>query len=109
MAAPDVKLVTKNVILNKTAGSWGPNATFRFPARDGTGGIWIAVSNTLPEEKKRYGKKGEVTKVDAEKKVVTLQDGTTIGYDKLGGIPATAQPDNDAGVLVVNDTVMQVV
>jgi protoporphyrinogen oxidase len=83
VAAPDVKLVTKNVILNKVAGGWGPNATFRFPMRDGTGGIWIAVSNTLPEEKKRYGKKGEVTKVDAAKKTVTLQDGTTIGYGKL--------------------------
>jgi hypothetical protein len=83
VAAPDVKTVTRNVILNKVAGGWGPNATFRFPARDGTGGIWIAVSNTLPEEKKRYGKKGEVTKIDAEKKIVTLKDGTTIGYDKL--------------------------
>ena len=83
VAAPDVKLVTKNVILNKVAGNWGPNATFRFPARDGTGGIWIAVSNTLPEEKKRYGQKGEVTKVDAAKKTVTLKDGTTIGYGKL--------------------------
>jgi protoporphyrinogen oxidase len=83
VAAPDVKLVTRNVILNKVAGGWGPNATFRFPARDGTGGIWIAVSNTLPEEKKRYGKKGEVTKVDAQKKIVTLKDGTTVGYSKL--------------------------
>ena len=54
VAAPDLKAVTKNVILNKTAGGWGPNATFRFPARDGTGGIWIAVSNTLPAEKKVY-------------------------------------------------------
>jgi len=83
VAAPDVKLVTKNVILNKTAGNWGPNATFRFPARDGTGGIWIAVANTLPTEKKRFGKEGEVTKVDANKKAVTLADGTTIGYSKL--------------------------
>ncbi|KAK3943474.1 UDP-galactopyranose mutase [Diplogelasinospora grovesii] len=83
VAAPDVKLVTRNVILNKTAGNWGPNATFRFPARDGTGGIWIAVSDTLPAEKKRYGKKGEVVKVDAEKKLVTLKNGTTIGYGKL--------------------------
>ncbi|RAL61491.1 hypothetical protein DID88_009420 [Monilinia fructigena] len=36
VAAPDVKTVVKNVILNKVAGNWGPNATFRFPARDGT-------------------------------------------------------------------------
>ncbi|TLD25638.1 hypothetical protein PspLS_06016 [Pyricularia sp. CBS 133598] len=83
VAAPDVKLVTKNVILGKVAGNWGPNATFRFPARDGTGGIWIAVANTLPQEKTRFGKKGEVSKVDAENKVVTLADGTTIGYGKL--------------------------
>jgi len=83
VAAPDVKTVVKNTVLGKVAGNWGPNATFRFPARDGTGGIWIAVANTLPNEKKRFGKKGTVTKVDAQKKVVTMADGTTIGYDKL--------------------------
>jgi protoporphyrinogen oxidase len=83
VAAPDVKNVTRNVILNKVAGNWGPNATFRFPARDGTGGIWTAVADTIPKEKKRFGKSGEVTKVDAEGKKVTLADGTTIGYGKL--------------------------
>jgi protoporphyrinogen oxidase len=41
------------------------------------------VSDTLPKEKKRYGEKGTVTKVDAQKKTVTLKDGTTIGYGKL--------------------------
>lgn len=83
VAAPDLKTVTKNVILQKTAGNWGPNATFRFPARDGTGGIWIAVAKTLPAEKKRFGKKGTVKKVDADAKEVTLEDGTTIGYHRL--------------------------
>lgn len=83
VAAPNVKAIAKNIILNKTAGNWGPNATFRFPARDGTGGIWIAVANTLPKEKVRLGKKGEVTKVDAEKKSVTLGDGTKVNYKKL--------------------------
>ena len=83
VAAPDLKTVTKNVILQKTAGNWGPNATFRFPARDGTGGIWIAVAKTLPKEKKRFGNGGAVKKVDADNKIVTLDDGTTIGYEKL--------------------------
>ncbi|CAM1503977.1 Fc.00g015680.m01.CDS01 [Cosmosporella sp. VM-42] len=83
VAAPDVKNVTKNVILNKVAGNWGPNATFRFPARDGTGGIWIAVADTIPKEKKRFGKSGEVTKVDAKKKIVSFADGSTIGYNSL--------------------------
>lgn len=83
VAAPDVKLVTRNVILNKVAGNWGPNATFRFPAQGGTGAIWIAISNILPEEKKIFGKKGEVIKIDAEAKKVTLGDGATIAYKKL--------------------------
>lgn len=83
VAAPDVRKVTENVILNKTAGNWGPNATFRFPARDGTGGIWIAVAKTLPKEKTLFGEKGVVSKVDAEAKVVTLNNGKTIGYKKL--------------------------
>lgn len=91
VAAPDVKAVTRNVILNKVAGNWGPNATFRFPARDGTGGIWIAVADTIPKEKKRFGKQGEVTKVDAEKKLVSFADGSTIGYNKLVSTMAVDQ------------------
>ena len=83
VAAPDVKTCVKNVILNKTAGNWGPNATFRFPARDGTGGIWIAVANTLPREKTLFGTKGEVHKVNADAHTVTLKNGKTIGYKKL--------------------------
>lgn len=83
VAAPDVKKVTTNTILNKAAGNWGPNATFRFPARGGTGGIWIAVANTIPKEKTRFGKHGEVVKIDDEGKKVLLGDGTTINYQKL--------------------------
>ena len=83
VANPDLKTVTKNVILQKSAGNWGPNATFRFPAFDGTGGIWIAVAKTLPEEKTRFGSKGSVKSVDAEAKKVTLDNGQTIAYNKL--------------------------
>ena len=78
VAAPDVKSVVKNVILNKTAGNWGPNATFRFPARDGTGGIWIAVAKTLEKKKTRFGSQGTVTRVDADAKKVLLKDGQFI-------------------------------
>src|SRR5579859_6054226 len=80
VAAPDLKTVTRNVILQKTAGNWGPNATFRFPARGGTGGIWIAVAKTLPKHKTRFGKNSAVKKVDADNKTVTLADGSTIAY-----------------------------
>ncbi|KAI1616533.1 UDP-galactopyranose mutase [Exophiala viscosa] len=83
VAAPNVKGNVRNIILNQAAPNWGPNATFRFPARDGTGGIWIAVADTLPKEKKRFGKKNTVKKVEADKKQVLLEDGTTIKYEKL--------------------------
>ena len=83
VAAPDVKKVTTNVLLGKVAGGWGPNATFRFPAHGGTGGIWIAVGATLPKEKTRFGPHSKVTKVDADSKKVYLADGTTIVYHKL--------------------------
>ncbi|KAL8702957.1 MAG: hypothetical protein Q9201_003861 [Fulgogasparrea decipioides] len=83
VAAPDLKTVTKNVILQKTAGNWGPNATFRFPAHGGTGGIWIAVANSLPKEKTLFGANGAVKEVDADNKIVTLENGKKIGYQKL--------------------------
>lgn len=75
VAAPNVKLLTKNVVLNKVAGTWGPNNTFRFPARDGTGGIWIAVAKTLDEKKTKFGAHATVTRVDANENKVYLKDG----------------------------------
>ena len=83
VAAPDIKTVTKNVIMQKTAGNWGPNATFRFPANGGTGAIWIAVADTIPKEKTMFGSHGAVKKVDADDKVVILESGKTIKYEKL--------------------------
>ncbi|KAK5743528.1 hypothetical protein LTR17_002703 [Elasticomyces elasticus] len=83
VAAPNLKLVTKNVVLNKTAGNWGPNATFRFPAHGGTGNIWIKVAETLPKENTRFGDHGRVQLIDGEGKRVLLGDGTTINYQKL--------------------------
>jgi protoporphyrinogen oxidase len=81
VAAPNLKAVTKNVILNKTAGNWGPNATFRFPAHGGTGGIWKAVAKTLPKDK--FLLDTTVVKVDVENKSVQLGNGTRIVYRKL--------------------------
>ncbi|KAL9097568.1 MAG: hypothetical protein Q9165_000464 [Trypethelium subeluteriae] len=99
VAAPDVKLLTRNVILGKVAGNWGPNSTFRFPAHGGTGGIWIAVANTLEQEKTRFGVHGTVTRVDPETKKAYLKDGTIINYGSListMAIDSLAQSTGDA-------------
>lgn len=78
VAAPSLKLLTRNAILNKVAGNWGPNSTFRFPARDGTGGIWIAVAKTLDKTKTRFNEQSGVTKIDSKAKKATLKDGQYI-------------------------------
>lgn len=76
VAAPDLKRLTSDAIQNKVAGPWGPNATFRFPARGGTGAIWIAVADTLEKNRTSFGEHATVTKVDADAKRVYLKDGT---------------------------------
>ena len=62
VAAPSTKLVISNVLNKKTAGNWGPNATFKFPAHGGTGGIWKAVAATLPQERFSFNK--SVVRID---------------------------------------------
>jgi protoporphyrinogen oxidase len=59
----------------------GPNATFRFPARDGTGGIWKAVAKTLPQDKFVFNK--SVVRIEGANKIAHLNDGTTITYKSL--------------------------
>ncbi|QIW99800.1 hypothetical protein AMS68_005318 [Peltaster fructicola] len=83
VAAPNVKLITRNTILGKVAGSWGPNATFRFPARGGTGNIWINAAKHLPEQKKHFGDHARVMSINADEHKVHLRNGTTITYKKL--------------------------
>ncbi|GAA98140.1 uncharacterized protein L969DRAFT_93249 [Mixia osmundae IAM 14324] len=81
VAAPSLKLVVKNTLEKKIAGNWGPNATFRFPARDGTGGIWKAVARTLPQNKFVFKK--TMTKIDGKAKVAHFDDGSSIKYNSM--------------------------
>lgn len=83
VAAPDVKTVTRNAILRKTATDWGPNSVFRFPRHGATGAIWKGIAKTLPEKNCRFGAHGEVIKINADAKIVTLKSGQTVGYSKL--------------------------
>jgi protoporphyrinogen oxidase len=55
VATANVAKVVENVIRKKEESGWGPNATFRFPKKNGTGGIWKAVANRLPISKQKYG------------------------------------------------------
>ena len=84
VAAPNLITVISNALEKKAAGNWGPNSTFLFPAREGTGGIWKAVAKHIPQDRHRFGPKiGGVQAVDAPGKRVHLADGTTIKYKNL--------------------------
>ncbi|KAI0819719.1 UDP-galactopyranose mutase [Trametes gibbosa] len=83
VAVPDLKTVIRNIICRETAGDWGPNATFRFPARGGTGAIWSAVAGTLPQENVHLGTRSVVARVDAAAHRVYLDDGSVIAYGRL--------------------------
>jgi protoporphyrinogen oxidase len=59
----------------------GPNATFRFPARGGTGGIWKAVAKTIPSERFQY--KTTVERIEGKNKIAHLSDGSKIQYEQM--------------------------
>ncbi|KAJ3003213.1 hypothetical protein HKX48_001872 [Thoreauomyces humboldtii] len=100
VAAPDLKLSLGNVIHSKVAGNWGPNATFRFPAKDGTGGIWKAVAKTLPQD--RIHTSTTITRIDTARQQAHTSDGSVVTYksllstmpvDKLVGLLDPPRPD----------------
>jgi len=74
------KQALKNVVLQQDDVAWGPNSTFKFPKKGGTGTIYKnaakLIDNNLTLNKK-------LVKVDLKKKTVFFQDGTQDKYDYL--------------------------
>ncbi len=81
VATVDIERIRRNIAAGRDDLGWGPNATFRFPLRGGTGRIWNAIAERLPAGRVHLG--AEVTEVDAEGKTVRLSDGRTACYDWL--------------------------
>jgi protoporphyrinogen oxidase len=81
VAVLDVKRILKNLVHAQDDVSWGPNNTFRFPLRGGTGAIWKACAERLPSE--RIGFSTAVTGIDLDRQRVTTSNGTTLVYDIL--------------------------
>jgi len=73
--------ILSNVLLRRDDRSWGPNATFRFPRRGGTGAIWQALSERLPKEKMRFGRK--VKRIHTRDRFIECETGERYRYDRL--------------------------
>jgi len=76
----DLKKVLKNVILDRDDVAWGPNNTFRFPLKGGTGEIFRRLAGRM-KDRIEYGR--TVAAIDAKNKTVTTDQGVTVGYEKL--------------------------
>lgn len=81
VAVTDLERVINNIFDEKDEVSWGPNNTFRFPAKGGTGAVWKECARRLPADKVRYG--AAVAAINSSKQEVTLADGTVEKYDRL--------------------------
>lgn len=80
---PTVNLarIVENIVREKDDVAWGPNATFQFPKKGGTGAIWDALGKRLPADKVKLGK--SLVAIDAAQKTVKFSDGSVDRYDAL--------------------------
>jgi protoporphyrinogen oxidase len=81
VAVTDLERVLDNVLHEKDDLSWGPNNTFRFPERGGTGAVWESVADLIGRDK--ISLDTEVAGVDAGAKTVAFRDGAQDTYDVL--------------------------
>ncbi|KPI83731.1 UDP-galactopyranose mutase (GLF) [Leptomonas seymouri] len=83
VASVNVARIRENIELNRDDVGWGPNATFRFPKSGGTGAIYDAVWQLVPDDHKTLGEGCRVVKVNPVKKRLTMQSGAVVSYDDL--------------------------
>jgi protoporphyrinogen oxidase len=98
----DVERVKRNIEQGVDDVSWGPNATFQFPKKGGTGAIWEALGRRIPEDNVRLGCK--IVAVDPVKKEVKLDDGSTDTYDYLISTVPIPRLTEMAGLSALTET-----
>lgn len=77
----DVMQLLENIILRKNSVSWGPNASFKFPKKGGTGAVWRALADRLAPDNLRL--KCPVKKIDIYRHEIYLENGVREKYDHL--------------------------
>ena len=79
VATVDVESVIDNVITGDDDLGWGPNSTFRFPYKGGTGAIWEGLYKLINPKNVRLN--SSIVQVDTVNKNVILADGEKVSYD----------------------------
>ncbi|MBU1695335.1 MAG: FAD-dependent oxidoreductase [Verrucomicrobia bacterium] len=81
VAVPNLAAVMSSIETGEDQVSWGPNRTFRFPKRGGTGAVWEALGRRLPAERVNLG--ARVVRIEPDRRKVTTADGRTWSYEHL--------------------------
>jgi hypothetical protein len=76
----DIKRVLGNVILDRDDAGWGPNSTFKYPRRGGTGALFERMQ---PHVQEHLHLCRAAVAVDVDRKEVLLADGGREPYDLL--------------------------
>lgn len=76
----DLEQTLRNVLADRDDSQWGPNATFKFPLRGGTGGLYEPF---VPYIESHLKLNTRVEHIDNVRKVIRLSDGTEDHYDLL--------------------------
>ena len=82
VATVDLKRVLGNLVHGRDETSWGPNATFRFPAQGGTGAIWAGMAARLLTPS-TLRLRAQVASIHTASRTLTLATGETLPYSAL--------------------------
>lgn len=81
VATVNLPRIRENIALQRDDVSWGPNSTFRFPLHGGTGAIWQAVRQLLPQTQLHFDR--AIVRIDTSNRRLETSAGETIAYDTL--------------------------
>ncbi|GAA3722089.1 UDP-galactopyranose mutase [Spinactinospora alkalitolerans] len=76
----DVDAALRHVVLGDGDLDWGPNSTFRYPAREGTGYLYTRLARPLTAQIRLHS---PVVRVEPERRVVHTADGAARRYGLL--------------------------
>ncbi len=81
VATVDFPRLLRNLVFRHDDVGWGPNSTFRFPLRGGTGAIWKAVSERLPQN--RIHLQHKLIRMNLKEKTLFFENGERVRYGRL--------------------------
>ncbi len=81
VAVPDLARIQRNIREDIDDVSWGPNSTFRFPKKGGTGAIWNAVAGLIEPARLQFG--STVAGIDLASRLAILTDGRRLKFETL--------------------------